>query len=245
MGVNQSVYGNIYLETNEAVYDVSQNQTISGRVYLNLKKEFPGKKLQLKFKAQEECSYQMMETEETRDPNGIVQRSSRMKLQKGVNKLYSHCMVLYENEKEEVINFKQCYFDFSFNILAECPSSFSYNANGVTAQIKYWLVAELVPADGRKESKLKYKKEVLIKEKYMEFWKTSSAKELFQWKETPLTSCFCLSKGVSKIKSNQNNIFRFQPGTNFTFMAEVDNSESNIAISNIHYNFKRKINLTP
>lgn len=221
-----SDYGGIYVKMADQV--LLTGTTVSGTIYLNLTKDYPGEKLCLRITGNEYTKWIENEKEAKKNPNvSTIMRFAD-------NVLINKEIEIHNWNKREYIPKGQYTFPFQFAVPKGLPSSFYFRRGTAVAQIKYF-IAVFIKSEKKKVPQVSFQIPVLIRE---------TPEAALESKEIStsnnLTTCCCIHHGTVTMRTafEKNAV---APGEKVTIISEVDNSKNTLPISSVKFSLTQKI----
>jgi hypothetical protein len=126
-------HGHIYIQSDKPFY--YSGDQVNGTIYLDLFRNFPGSKINLKIKGKEETHWEEDRVHQERDSNGNLHSRTEIIHHHGKNDFYRHKIPIYISHAHE-ITAGQYAFPFSFSLGAFLPGSFFDQETRLKAIIK-------------------------------------------------------------------------------------------------------------
>ena len=228
-------YGNVYVQIDQDTY--LSDDTLTGTVYVMLKKPYPGDKLCLKVKGKEFTKWIDREQRQRTKEDGTIEYYHVDVPREAEYVSVKHVVDIYDWHSGAVIPPGQFSFPISFKIPAGLASSFFLRSGTTVAEIAYYVEAYLKPEKDI-YPKIKHKRSITIRQ---------ALKNQITTKEVSInqevTSCCCCSKGtVSMWTAFEKNAYA--PGEQARVVSEIDNSKCEVAVTNIRFELVQYIQLS-
>jgi len=227
--MNKGPNTSIRIETERPFY--YPGDTVNGHLLLNFEgSDFPGNHLLLKIKGKEETSW------EVPNPNNPAVPD------------HKHGLIIFYNHKINVYTWSEGHvpagqydFPFSFILKDFLPGSYTHHQDqrdrntNTKALIKYKLKTECLAFDVEREmSKIKYTKELLVREKLKV--NVVSKGEI----TLPLSTMCCIPQGNCRIRVYfEKNAY--ESGEEASIFCEIDNSGGSQALERLLFELKNKV----
>ncbi|EGR30054.1 hypothetical protein IMG5_143480 [Ichthyophthirius multifiliis] len=235
---SQDAAGQIYIQTDQSFYIAGD--TVTGKVYVNLQQNFPSNIVNLKIKGYEHSdwserhqrtvSYQENGQSKTRTENYYTYH-------KGRNTFFCHNFPLYSWQDCSFMPAGQYTFPFQFILYNHLPGTYHENGSYQNIQyksnIKYKVKAEIISG----KRKIKDKQYLVIREPLKNLVQA-------QYGEGTVkpTTCCCISQGTSVIRCHFDRN-SYCPGETAYILADIDNSECDLAVKSLECTFKKILKL--
>ena len=228
-------YGDVYVKIDQDTY--LSDDTLTGTVYVMLRKPYPGDKLCLKVKGKEFTKWIDREQRQRTKEDGTIEYYYVDVPREAEYTSVKHVVDIYDWHAGAVIPPGQFSFPISFKIPAGLASSFFLRSGTTVAEIAYYVEAYLKP-ERDIYPKIKHKRSITIRQ---------ALKNQITTKEVSInqevTSCCCCSKGtVSMWTAFEKNAYA--PGEQARVVTEVDNSKCEVAVTNIRFELVQYIQLS-
>jgi len=228
-------YGGIFLKLNDTAY--YPDDTLSGTIYLNLIKPYPGDKLCLEIKGKETVKWIDKEARHRDRPDGTRETYYVDVPREGEVDVINQELVVYDWISKQTTLFGQYTLPFAFKIPHGLPGSFFLKRGNAVAEIKYSVEAFLKP-EVDTVPKLKHKERVVMKEKFsgsIEQREVSLTKNMSTW-------C-CIGAGSINLRTAfEKNAYL--PNETARILTEVDNSKCTLNITDVVFNLNQSIHIS-
>jgi hypothetical protein len=231
--ISHTDYCDMFLETENAYY--TPGDTVTGNVYLDVKRSFPAYMLELRIKGTEKVHWEesKVQTQQSepgqpmKDPNATTssQPSEIVNLIfKDKRKIFDVYTPIY-NFADRFINPGNYTFPFTFILSDYCPGTFYINHGFHKGKIRYSMAA-LLRSSAHDMKDQKYKTHLVVRQKP----KQVIYNQTYTSEESPCVCC--CSKGVSRIEGSFERD-AYVPGERANMLVKVDNTRCSLNISQI------------
>lgn len=227
-------FGELYVQTDSPYYQ--PGATVSGFVFLNLLKPYPGEDIKLKIKGLEKTCIIGHKEEEFYDPvRGVNIRSQKEHVTSDAAVCFNQSTKIFDFGPRELLEPGQYTFPFSFRLPLHIPGTFHHVEHNLRASITYTAEAFL-SSKGELAPKISYKHRFIVVE--------GSQTEEESIKESTLTViklCGCCIPYGSVELCAYFDKNAFKPGDSIKAFVKVDNSSSTAQISSVSVTLKQYI----
>jgi len=199
--------------------------TVTGRVYIYILQAYYCKKLILRLKGKESIHFLDQGDDKRHREHGLLAKGTKRDLREESNLIINKAETLYEWDTEVKPDAYE--IPFSFMVPKDLPSSFSQEANGLVANIRYRIEAILEPCNPKKDPKIKSKQNIIVRQGVQ-----NAQQNVQSSVNTNLTTLCCLSAGNQAIRVHFDKNY-YCPGERAKLKIDLDNLRSSLKTKNI------------
>lgn len=229
-------FGDLYVQT--ANHSYHPGETVSGTIFLNLYRPYPGDDLKLKIKGLEKTCLVWHTEESNYDPiKGVEVRIDKEQITPETAVCLHQKVKIYDF-KGQVLEPGQYSFPFSFKLPLYIPGTFHHIEHRLKASVTYTIEAYL-DAKGDVFPKINYKSRFTVRE--APEIKGGDNYKLTAFGSVKTCGC-CKDYGTVRVTASlDKNIY--VPGNTVKVLVEVDNSQSSAAVDSVSFQLRQFITI--
>jgi sporulation-control protein spo0M len=227
-------FGGIFIQLNTAV--VITGETLSGYIYMDLKKSYPSDALRMKFKGTERVHWIDSERRTRSGADGNTEVYYVDVDRNGNRAIVDETLHIYKWKQGEIIPPGHYSFPFSFKIPDGLPGTIHLHKPRADADIDYTMEAYLEPQGSNPPPKISYTSKMILREPFKK--EIKDAKESLEHK---FKTCCCCNQGIFKLASHYEKN-AYAPGEEVRISSDVDNSRCKLKIKNVYFELEQVVN---